>query len=76
MKLIDEAIERKGEWGSALLDWTDGFKPNGCWWHDLFLVQVLELKNILGLLGDALLQAIIDYSKIVAWEKVQSSISA
>jgi hypothetical protein len=75
MKLIDEAIGRKGEWGFAL-DWADGIKPDGCWWHHLFLVQVLELKNTLGLSGDALLQAIIDYSKIVAREKVRSSISA
>ena len=43
-------------------------------WHDLFLVQILELKNTLGLSGDALLQAIADYSKIVAREKVRSPI--
>jgi hypothetical protein len=75
MKLIDEAIGRKGEWGFAL-DWADGIKPDVVWWHHLFLVQVLELKNTLGLSGDALLQAIIDYSKIVAREKGRSSISA
>ena len=75
MKLIDEAIGRKGEWGFAL-DWADSIKPDAVWWHHLFLVQVLELKNTLGLSGDALLQAIIDYSKIVARQKVRSSISA
>ncbi len=73
MDLINEAIGQNGEWGYALA-WADGIKPDGCWWHDLFLVQILELKNTLGILGDALLQAIADYSKIVAREKVQSPI--
>jgi hypothetical protein len=73
MDLINEAIGQNGEWGYAL-DWADGIKPDGCWWHDLFLVQILELKNTLGLSGDALLQAIADYSKIVAREKVRSPI--
>jgi len=72
MDLINKAIGQNGEWGYALA-WADGIKPNGCW-HDLFLVQILELKNTLGLSGDALLQAIADYSKIVAREKVRSFI--
>ena len=71
--LINEAIGQNGEWGYAL-DWADGIKPDSCWWHDLFLVQILELKTTLGLSGDALLQAIADYSKIVAREKVRSPI--
>ncbi len=68
MELINEAIGT-GEW-KLTLDWADGIKPDGCWWHDLFLIQILELKNMLGLSGDALIQAIADYSKIVAREKV------
>ena len=73
MDLINEAIGQNGEWGYAL-DWADGIKPDSCWWHYLFLIQILELKNTLGLSGDALLQAIADYSKIVAREKVRSPI--
>ncbi|CAA7257512.1 unnamed protein product [Cyclocybe aegerita] len=34
-----------------------------------FLILVLELKNRLGLSGDALLQAVLDYSKVVLREK-------
>jgi hypothetical protein len=69
MELIEEAIGAKGEWGSTLV-WADRIKPDGCWWYGLFLAQVLELKNMLGLSGDAILQAIIDYSKIIGREKV------
>lgn len=42
MELIEEATEKKGEW-------ADRIKPDGCWWYGLFLAQVLELKNMLGL---------------------------
>ena len=69
MELIEEAIGEKGEWGSTLV-WADRIRPDGCWWYGLFLAQVLELKNMLGLSGDALLQAIIDYSKIIGRERV------
>jgi hypothetical protein len=73
MELIEEATGKKGEWGSTLV-WADRIKPDGCWWYGLFLAQVLELKNTLGLSGDALLQAIIDYSKIIGQERVRSSL--
>ena len=69
MELIEEATGKKGEWGSTLV-WADRIKPDACWWYGLFLAQVLELKNTLGLSGDALLQAIIDYSKIIGRERV------
>jgi hypothetical protein len=69
MELIEEAIGKKGEWGSTLV-WADRIRPDGCWWYGLFLAQVLELKNMPGLSGDALLQAIIDYSKIIGRERV------
>ncbi|KAF8623060.1 hypothetical protein AX15_006528 [Amanita polypyramis BW_CC] len=66
--LLDEAIGQKGEWGLAL-GWADNIKPDGSWWYDEFLILVLELKNTLGLSGDALLQAVVDYSKIVSRQK-------
>ncbi|KAF8727267.1 hypothetical protein AX14_007435 [Amanita brunnescens Koide BX004] len=66
--LVDEAIGQKGEWTLAL-DWADNIKPDGSWWYDGFLILVLELKNTLGLSGDALLQALVDYSKIVSRQK-------
>jgi len=68
--LINEAIGETGEWGRAL-DWADNIKPDSCWWYYEFLILVLELKNTLGLSGDALLQAAIDYSKIVPREKIR-----
>jgi hypothetical protein len=69
-ELIDESIGEKGMWGYNL-SWADSIKPNGSWWYDSFLLLVLELKNTLGLSGDALLQAIFDYSKIVSRDKVR-----
>jgi hypothetical protein len=42
MDLIN-AIGQDGEWGYAL-DWADSIKPDGCWWHDLFLVQILRTR--------------------------------
>jgi hypothetical protein len=74
-ELVDEAIGEKGKWGLALGS-ADNIKPNGSRWYDEFLILVLELKNTLGLSGDALLQAVIDYSKIVSRERVQCPISA
>ena len=68
--LVDAAIGQKGEWGLAL-GWADNIKPDGSWWCDVFLILVLELKNTLGLSGDALLQAIVDYSKIISRQKVR-----
>jgi len=69
-ELVDEAIGEKGEW-SHTLSWADNIKPDGSWWYDSFLLLVLELKNTLGLSGDALLQAVFDYSKIVSRDKVR-----
>jgi hypothetical protein len=68
--LLDKAIGEPGEWGRSL-DWAASkIIPDGCWWHDIFLIMVLELKNTLGLHGHALYQAIVDYSKIVSRDKV------
>ena len=63
-ELVDESIGEKGEWGYNL-SWADNIKPDRSWWYDSLLLLVLELKNTLGLSGDALLQAVFDYSKIV-----------
>jgi len=48
MKLIDETIGRRGEWGFAL-DWADGIKANGCWWRDLFLLALFYSESASGL---------------------------
>ena len=64
-ELIDELIGEKGKWGYNL-SWVDNIKPDGSWWYDSFLFLVLELKNMLGLSWDALLQAVFDYSKIIS----------
>ena len=69
-ELVNEAIGEKGEWGHAL-SWADNIKPDGSWWYDSFLILVLELNNTLGLSGDALLRAVIDYSKIFSRDKVR-----
>jgi hypothetical protein len=72
--VVNVIIGGVGEW-QCRLDWADNIKPDGSWWYEKFLILVLELENALGLSGDALLQAIIDYSKIVSREKVQFPIS-
>ncbi|CAA7263657.1 unnamed protein product [Cyclocybe aegerita] len=66
--ILDQAIGGNGDWGRTL-DWADNIKPDRPWWYQAFLILVLELKNTLGLSGDALLQAVIDYSKVVSREK-------
>lgn len=73
--IVDEAIDENGRW-TQTLGWADSIKPDCCWWHDVFLIVVLELKNTLGLSGDALFQAIIDYGKIVCRERVRCHVSA
>ena len=74
-ELVDVAIGEKAKWTSTL-GWGDSIKPDGSWWYKDFLVLVLELKNTLGLSGDALLKAVMDYSKIVMREKVRCPTSA
>ena len=69
-ELVDESIGETGEWGYNL-SWADNIKLDGSWWYDSFLLLVLELKNTLGLSGDALLQAVFDYSKIISRDKVR-----
>ena len=69
-QLVDELIGENGDWGYNL-SWADNINPNGSWWYDDFLLLVLERKNTLGLSGDALLQAVFDYSKIVSRDRVR-----
>ena len=73
-ELINEAIGENGEWG-RVLSWADNIKPDSCWWYYEFLILVLELKSTLGLAGDALFQAVIDYSKIIPQERVRIPIA-
>ena len=68
-EMVNVAIGQDGDWGTQL-SWADGIKPDCCWWYKEFLIMVLELKNVLGLDGNPVLQAIVDYSKIVSQEKV------
>ena len=58
-ELVDVAIGEKAKWTSTL-GWADSIKPDGSWWYNEFLILVLELKNTLGLSGDALLKAVMD----------------
>ncbi|KAJ3508829.1 hypothetical protein NLJ89_g5539 [Agrocybe chaxingu] len=66
--LLDQAIGENGSWG-CILDWADNIKPDCAWWRQKFLILALELKNTLGLSGDALFQAVIVYSKVVSREQ-------
>jgi hypothetical protein len=72
-EILNDAIGENGEW-ALILDWADDIKPDGSWWYEMFLILVLELKNTLGLSGDALLQAVVDYSKIVSRDRVRCPI--
>ncbi|KAG5651027.1 hypothetical protein H0H81_010155 [Sphagnurus paluster] len=65
---VNVAIGRHGSW-NLKLDWADGIKASCCWWHEDFLVMVMELKNTVGLDGNPLVQAIADYAKIISQEK-------
>ena len=73
--LLDVAVDQGGSWNKQL-SWADGIKPDCCWWHKDFLTMVLELKNTVGLAGNPVLQAIVDYSKIISQEKVRYAPSA
>lgn len=73
--IVDDAIGEKGNWDVALT-WANGIRSVGAWWYISiikFLFLVLEIKNSLGLTGDAILQAALDYAKVVSQEKVRYS---
>jgi len=66
--LVDLAIGTKGEWSRA------NFRPDASWSHNGFVTLFLELKNTLGLAGDAVLQAAIDYAKLISYSEVRCEI--
>lgn len=74
--LVDRAVGKTGNWECPVDCGPSKIKPDGSWWHDVFLVLVLGLKNTLGVSGDAIYQSIIDYIKIVSRDKVQYPVSA
>ncbi|KAG5636817.1 hypothetical protein H0H81_006764 [Sphagnurus paluster] len=75
--LITDALGGTGKWkhtinldsGSTVRVKGEKIIPDASWWHNVFLILVLELKNSLGLYGDALFQAVVDYSKMVAGDE-------
>ncbi|KDR76199.1 hypothetical protein GALMADRAFT_210854 [Galerina marginata CBS 339.88] len=69
-ELVDAAIAQPGAWGRPVnMAPVNDIIPNACWWHDIFLILILELKNSLGLSGDALFQAVVDYIKMVSCDQ-------
>ena len=67
---INTAVGRDGSWNTKL-DWAGGIKPSCCWWNKEFIITLLELKNVVGLDGNPILQAIFDYGKIISQKKVR-----
>ncbi|TFK19282.1 hypothetical protein FA15DRAFT_648623 [Coprinopsis marcescibilis] len=65
---VDKLLGENGEWQETL-EWAGNIKPDAIWWHNDFALLILELKNILGNDGDAVLHATVDYSKILMGEK-------
>ncbi|KAF4612659.1 hypothetical protein D9613_011736 [Agrocybe pediades] len=67
---VDSLVGQPGQWQTRL-DWAgnNGIKPDAAWWHLLFVLIIFELKNILGIAGDAILQSAVDYEKIVSSAK-------
>jgi len=66
---IDSLVGEPGEW-QKILDFAGGIRPETSWWHQDFALIISEIKNVLGLNGDAILQAFVDYNKIVSSERV------
>ena len=57
--------------------WYAGeIKPDCSWWSNDFPIMVMELKNSCGVSGDAFIQCVVVYSKIIAQDKVWCPISA
>lgn len=70
-QIINETMGGIAEWGK-IVELDQGFiKPDRCEWYHDFLIALHELKNTLGIHGDAHFQAILDYSKIVTLDKVR-----
>ena len=74
LKLFDEAMGEEVHWERHVeLDATI-IRPNCCSCHCDFL-RVLELKNTLGIHGDAHFLAVLDCSKIISLNRVRCLIS-
>jgi hypothetical protein len=70
-KIIDQTMGGTVEWQAVVnLDGEVIIKPDRCDWYRDFLIAIHELKNTIGINGDAHLQAVIGYSKIVTRNKV------
>ena len=75
-KIIDKTMGGAVEWKKVVdLDGGAIIKPSRCHWYRDFLIAIHELKNTIGIHGDAHLQAVIGYSKIVTRDKVRCPIS-
>jgi hypothetical protein len=66
---IDALLREPGRWEERL-KWAGNIKSDASWCHKNFPIILLELENTLGIDGDAILQAVVDYSKIISQEKV------
>lgn len=67
-KIVNQVFGSGGEWVTNVPE--ANVKPDAIWWKDGFVIFVAELKNVIGLCGDALLQAVVDYAKIMSRPKV------
>lgn len=75
-EIVDVAVGQGGSWLNTWFSCADRIQPNCSWRHEEFLVMTLELKNVIGLAGNPILQAIVDYSKVVSQLKVRHPLSA
>ena len=72
--VIEDTITKQlgpsgGEWDKPL-EWAQNIRPDASWWRNDFAVILLVLKNTVGLGGEAVIQALVDFSKIVASNRV------
>ncbi|KDR71453.1 hypothetical protein GALMADRAFT_253758 [Galerina marginata CBS 339.88] len=63
-ELVNAALGGADEWGISIDKApVNDVAPDCYWWYDMFVILVLELKDSLGLSGDALSQAVLDYTR-------------
>lgn len=71
-KMLETALGAEAEWKQTItIDDRKEIKPDGIWWHKMFLAVVLELKNISGLSGNPTVQALVDYATVISQNKVR-----
>jgi hypothetical protein len=66
--IVEEVFGGGAEWMTLIAE--PKITPDVAWWSHGFITCLMELKNNPGLYGDALLQAVIDYAKIVSQTRV------